>query len=123
MYMKSFVLRVYYKPVVQTESIETETVSASSPRIISVPLPRKSNGTSMRLEARLLLPDGDISEDTKVTVESLYTSFRGLWIQCYAKGSLFENQGRLGNLTNALAEARKEIIPLHNNEARTKEPA
>lgn len=115
--------QTYCKPIPKTEPVMEETFTVSSPRIIAVPIPRKSKGSSMRLEARLLLPDGDISEDTRMTVESLIHHFAAYGFNAMQKDHYLKIRGDWESVTTALAEARKEIVPLHKNEARTKEPA
>ncbi len=115
--------RSYCLPAQQDKQAETETVPVSRPRIISVPNRRKKNGSSMRLEARLLLPDGDISEDTRMTVESLITHFAAYGFRAMQKDHYLKIRGDWEHVTTALAEARKEIMPMQNNEARTKAPA
>jgi hypothetical protein len=77
----------------------------------------------MRLEARLLLPDGDISEDTRATVESLIAHFAAHGFNARQKDHYLKVRGDWENLSTALAEARQEILPVQNNTARTKETA
>jgi glycosyltransferase involved in cell wall biosynthesis len=115
--------RPYRIPASQENQIATETVLVPGPRIISVPAKRKRNGSSMRLEARLLLPKGEISEDTRMTVDSLITHFASYGFTAMQKDHYLKIRGDWERVTTALAEARKEIMPIQNNEARTKEPA
>ncbi|MBN1975525.1 MAG: glycosyltransferase family 4 protein [Sedimentisphaerales bacterium] len=111
------------EPVLQQVQIETEKVRVPRQRIISLPNKRKRNGSSMKLEARLLLPDGNISEDTKMTVESLITHFAAHGFRAMQKDHYLKIRGDWEHLTTALAEARNEIIPMQNGEACTKEHA
>ncbi|MEJ2646814.1 MAG: glycosyltransferase family 4 protein, partial [Sedimentisphaerales bacterium] len=106
----------------KANQIKVEEILASRPRIVSVPIQHRGNGSSMRLEARLLLPDGDISEDTRMTVDSLITHFAARGFSALQEDHYLKIRGDWESVTKALAEARREIIPLHSDEPQGKEP-
>ena len=112
----------HHKPAQQEKQIETETVLPPRRRIISIPAQQKKNGSDMRLEARLLLPDGDISDDTRMTVDSLITHFATRGFSAMQEDHYLKIRGDWESVTNALAAARKEIIPLNNDDTEPKEP-
>ena len=106
----------------KANQIKVEEILASRPRIVSVPIQHRGNGSSMRLEAKLLLPDGDISEDTRMTVDSLITHFAARGFSALQEDHYLKIRGDWESVTKALAEARREIIPLHSDEPQGKEP-
>lgn len=95
---------------------KTNRIRVPKQRIIPISQKRKSHGSTMKLEARLLLPDGNISENTKSTVESLITHFASHGFRAMRKDHYLKIRGELEPLTTALEEANKEIFPLQNNE-------
>jgi hypothetical protein len=113
--------RSFSKPEQQKQRIRTQRVRIPGQRIISLPNKRKGNCSSLTLEARLHLPDEDISEDTKSTVKSLISHFASHGFEAMQKDHYLKIRGDLEHLTTALVEARKEIIPMQNYDVTSQE--
>ncbi len=108
--------QLHIEPKQEHTGIKTERVRVPGHRIISLQHKRNLADACMKLEARLLLPDGNISEDAQMTVESLISHFASRGFKALQKDHCLKIRGDLEHLSNALVEARKEIFPLQNKE-------
>ena len=101
----------YIHPELKQHKYKTEKSRISRHRILPVPNRLNIDGSSLKLEARLLLPDSN-----KSTVESLITHFTSHGVQAMKKDHCLKIKGDLENLANALVEARKELLPMQNQD-------
>lgn len=84
---------------------------------------RPDNKTSVKLEARLVIPEQSVSEDARLTLESLRTYLNAWGFRTIQKDHHLRIRGDWEDVTEALAEARKEILIGKERMAARSEPA
>jgi glycosyltransferase involved in cell wall biosynthesis len=103
-------------PQPHVEPAEQEPLVASEPatpprlKIVAMPVPPQEPRTSVKLEAKLIIPDNAINEETCMTFDSLKMYLNAYGFRATQRDHHLRIKGDWEDVTAALSEARKEIL-------------
>jgi glycosyltransferase involved in cell wall biosynthesis len=102
--------RSYERPVKQTAQIISARDLGATLEVVEAPRMRENLRAPLKLEAKLLIPEGDINEQTYITLEALKLYLNAHGFRTTQNDHHLKIRGDWEDVTAALAEARNEIM-------------
>jgi glycosyltransferase involved in cell wall biosynthesis len=110
-------------PIIQSVPLPVEPEQTPEPVITTEPKQSGNGKKSVKMEAKLSIPLHDITEDNNMTFESLKMYLATHGFSTKQRDHYFKIAGDWERVTEALADARREIIPILNDRFHPGEPA